>query len=63
VNRIEATLKRFGKGYEFYRYDGAGHAFFAWYRTNYRPQQTQDGWQKVLAFFEKNLRAGTRADA
>src|SRR5215470_11017492 len=25
VNRTEAVLKRLGKSYEFYRYDGAGH--------------------------------------
>ena len=55
VNRTEAALKRFGKNYEFYRYDGAGHAFFAWYRPNYRPEQAQDGWKKVFAFFEKYL--------
>jgi carboxymethylenebutenolidase len=55
VNRTEAALRRFGKDYEFHRYDGAGHAFFAWYRPNYRPEQAQDGWQKVLAFFAKHL--------
>jgi carboxymethylenebutenolidase len=55
VDRTEAALKRFRKNYEFHRYDGAGHAFFAWYRPNYRPEQAQDGWQKVLAFFGKHL--------
>ena len=57
VNRTEAALKRFGKNYEFHRYDGAGHAFFAWYRPNYRPEQAQDGWKKVFAFLEKYLAA------
>jgi len=57
VNRTEAALKRFGKNYEFHRYDGAGHAFFAWYRPNYRPEQAQDGWGKVFAFLEKYLAA------
>jgi len=55
VNRTETALKRFGKNYEFHRYDQAGHAFFAWYRPNYRPDPAQDGWQKVFAFFEKFL--------
>jgi len=55
VNRTEAALKRFGKNYEFHRYDGAGHAFFAWYRPSYRPEQAADGWKKVFAFFEKLL--------
>jgi carboxymethylenebutenolidase len=55
VNRTEAALKRFGKDYEFHRYDGAGHAFFAWYRQTYRPEQAQDGWQRILGFFEKTV--------
>ena len=55
VNRTEATLKRLGKAFEFYRYDGAGHAFFAHYRPLYRVDQAIDGWNKVFAFFGKNL--------
>jgi carboxymethylenebutenolidase len=57
VNRNEAELKRLGKNYEFHRYDGAGHAFFAWYRPNYRVEQSIDGWHKVFAFFHKHLGA------
>ena len=57
VNRTEAELKKHGKNYEFHRYDGAGHAFFAHYRPNYRPEQAVDGWHKVFAFFHKNLGA------
>lgn len=57
VNRTEEALRRHGKTYEFHRYDGAGHAFFAHYRPNYRPQQAMDGWNKVFAFFEKTLRS------
>jgi carboxymethylenebutenolidase len=55
VDRTEAALKRFGKNYEFHRYDQAGHAFFAWYRPNYRPEQAQDGWKRVFVFFERSL--------
>jgi carboxymethylenebutenolidase len=55
VNRTESALKRFGKNHEFHRYDQAGHAFFAWYRPNYRPEPALDGWQKVFAFFERFL--------
>ena len=55
VNRIEAELKRHGKEYEFHRYDGAGHGFFAADRPGYRPEQAVDGWKKVFAFFAKHL--------
>jgi len=64
VNQHEAELKRHSKTYEFHRYDGAGHNFLNWYGPGYRLQQAQDGWKKVLAFYEKNLgtpsTAGTR---
>ena len=55
VNAIEAKLKELGKTYEFHRFDGAGHAFFAWERTSHRPEQAVEGWQKVWAFYDKHL--------
>ena len=55
VNRTEEELKRLGKQYEFYRYDGAGHGFFAVDRPSYRPQQAVDAWTRVFAFFGKHL--------
>ena len=55
VNRTEAILKKFNKTYEFYRYDGAGHAFFNTYRDAYRPDQALDGWKKIFAFFHRTL--------
>lgn len=57
VNRTEEALKQHGKRYAFYRYDGAGHGFFATDRPAYRPEQAVDAWQKVFAFFEQHLRA------
>jgi len=60
VNRTEAELRRLGKDYEFHRYDGAGHGFFAADRPNYRPEQAVDGWQKVFAFFAKHLQVEAR---
>ena len=57
VNRTEAELKRLGKGYEFYRYDGAGHAFFNTARVSYRPEQAADGWAKVFKFLQTHLAA------
>ena len=63
VNRTEEALKQQGKEYEFYRYDGAGHGFFAVDRAGYRPEQAVDGWNKVFAFYEKHLGARTPAGA
>ena len=55
VNLIEAELQKHGKIYEFHRYDGAGHGFFAADRPGYRPQQAVDGWKKVFAWYDKYL--------
>jgi carboxymethylenebutenolidase len=55
VNEHEAMLKKFGKSYEFYRYDGAGHGFFYTHRPAYRVEQAADAWNKVFAFFGKHL--------
>jgi carboxymethylenebutenolidase len=55
VDRLEEQLKRFGKAYEFHRYDGAGHGFFAYTREGYRQHQAMDGWDKVLAFLKGHL--------
>lgn len=63
VNRIEAELKRHGKEYEFHRYDGAGHGFFAVDRPSYRPEQAVDGWNKVFAFYERHLHAAAVSTA
>lgn len=57
VNRVEAVLKERGKDYEFYRYDGAGHGIWYYDRPGmYRLEAAMDSWEKVFAFFEKNLR-------
>lgn len=55
VDQHEAELKKHGKDYEFHRYDGAGHGFFYYDRPVYCIEQALDGWQKVFAFFEKQL--------
>jgi carboxymethylenebutenolidase len=61
VDRTEEELKRLGKTYEFYRYDGAGHAFFSTDRYRYRPEQAVDAWNKVYAFFGRHLQGGAGA--
>ena len=55
VDQHEAELKKHGKAYEFYRYDGAGHGIFYYHRPMYRVEQALDGWNKVFAFFSKHL--------
>jgi carboxymethylenebutenolidase len=61
VDQIEQALKSAGKEYEFHRYDGAGHAFFAHDRPSSRPEQAKDAWQKVFAFYAKHLKAPVAA--
>lgn len=58
VNRHEEELKRYGKNYEFHRYDGAGHGIFYYDRpAMYRAEQAMDCWQKIFAFFGKYLQS------
>ena len=57
VNLHEAELKKHGKRYEFHRYDGAGHGFFYYNARNYRQEQAVDGWKKIFAFLEKELKS------
>ena len=63
VNATEEELKKHGKSYEFLRYDGAGHGFFAWDRPNYRQEQSVDAWTKVWAFYEQHLSSKVPAAA
>lgn len=56
VDQTEEELKKHGKDYEFHRYDGAGHGFWANFTLGYRPEQTNDSFQKVLAFYDKHLK-------
>jgi carboxymethylenebutenolidase len=60
VNRVEAELRAQDKTFEFYRYDGAGHAFLSTDRHRYRPEQAVDAWNKIYAFFNRYLKAPTR---
>ena len=51
----EAELERYGKDFDFYRYDGAGHGFFYYQAPMYRSEQAMDGWEKIFAFFGQHL--------
>jgi len=61
VNETEQALKNAGKEFEFYRYDGAGHGFFATDRAGSRPEQAKDAWERVFAFYAKHLQAPVAA--
>jgi carboxymethylenebutenolidase len=48
---IEATLKAAGRTAEFVIYPGAPHAFFADYRSRYRPEAARAAWERCRAWF------------
>ncbi len=52
---LEAILTAQHKTFEFHTFDGAGHAFFATNRTNYRPEVAAAGWSKIWDFFGRYL--------
>ena len=56
VDATEAELKKHGKTYEFHRYDGAGHGFFAVDRPGYRPVQATEAWGEVWKWFDRYLK-------
>ncbi|HJM89939.1 MAG TPA: dienelactone hydrolase family protein [Dehalococcoidia bacterium] len=56
VDQHEEALKQAGKTYEFHRYDGAGHGFFATDRPGYRPVQATEAWGEVWQWYERYLR-------
>jgi len=55
VDKTEEILKKAGKEYEFFRYDEAGHGFFAVDRPGYRPVQATEAWGEVFRFYKKHL--------
>ncbi len=57
VDDYEAALANAGVEYVFHRYDGAGHAF-QWEENpeRFRAAQSEDSWEKTLAFFAEKLK-------
>jgi carboxymethylenebutenolidase len=55
VDATEEILKEHGIDYEFHRYEGAGHGFFATDRPGFRPIQAKEAWGEVFKFFGANL--------
>ena len=62
VNKTEEVLKQHNKVYEFHRYDNAGHGFFAVDRSSYAQVAATDGWEKVLAWYNKYLSGDAASD-
>jgi carboxymethylenebutenolidase len=57
VDELDAKLTKLEKPHEFYRYDGAGHAFFNTAMPSYRPEAAKDGWNKIFDFLDRQLGA------
>ncbi|MEE2655820.1 MAG: dienelactone hydrolase family protein [Pseudomonadota bacterium] len=56
VNRFDKRLTELGVEHTFYRYDGAGHAFQNTVNAaNFRPDQSEDAWGKVLKILNAQL--------
>ena len=58
VPNLEATMKKYGKSFEYKIYPGAPHAFHN--ETNperYRADAAQDAWSKTLEFLKKQLQS------
>ena len=55
VNEFKATLDEVGVPNEIYIYKGVGHAFANPSGDNYAPTETQDAWEKTVAFLKKSL--------
>ena len=56
VNILEEELKKYGKDYEFHRYDGAGHGIWYYDKPMYRQEQAMDSWNIACDFFDKHLK-------
>ena len=59
VDDYSAALNAAGVRHEFFRYDGAGHAFQNFPTPDrYNEAASEDAWRKVLAFLGRELGAG-----
>jgi carboxymethylenebutenolidase len=55
VAQLERLLTDHHKTFELHSYEGAGHAFFATDRVSYRPEASNDGWERIWDFFGRYL--------
>lgn len=57
VKDLDAALTDAGIPHEFHCYDGAGHGFQDFCNDDrYRKDATDDAWEKLMAFLDKNLK-------
>ena len=56
VDQTEEVLKKLGKDYTFWRYDGAGHGIWYYDKPMYLQEQAMDSFNKTLEFFDKHLK-------
>ena len=52
---LSEALDAAGKAHEFHTYEGAGHAFMATDRPNYRVEAATDAWRRIYLFFGRHL--------
>jgi carboxymethylenebutenolidase len=55
TSELERILAEHGKTTEFHTYEGAGHAFFATDRPNFRVDAANAGWAEIWEFFGRYL--------
>jgi carboxymethylenebutenolidase len=55
VDELDRILTEHDKPHDFFRYDDAGHGFFATDRPSYRVAAANDGWERIQTFFAEHL--------
>lgn len=57
AERLRERAQASGQEVKVDVYEGAGHAFFADYRPNYRPDPAARLWQEIVPFLKRHLQA------
>jgi len=52
VDRMRAALEAAGKPCEIHTYPDTPHGFHADYRPTFRKEAAEDGWKRLLAWFQ-----------
>lgn len=55
VDRYEAKLARYGKDFDFVRYEGIGHGFLTFDQAAPAYSQSADSWDRMLRFLDERL--------